>query len=301
MVTASAMFAVMGALVYQVKVLDPSASSLTASFFRVLVNLLFVVAIASRKGLRQGIKELVGDKRPSLWARGVFGALALMFVFASIHMIGIGEASFLNGFSAFWIAILSPIVLGQPNSKLGWCAILLGLCGLYLLYQPEFGEVKFVGRTLGLASGALAGGAYMMVARAGRSNSSVTVVFYLCLVAICFHLAWFAVAGFTGPANIHAWCLLIFAGIAASIAQLFLTNAFQLIPATLAAAASYATPVFNLIISALVFSSIPNRQGLIGASIILLSGIALPFLQSRKTSHHKISNSEKLVAGDQSR
>jgi drug/metabolite transporter (DMT)-like permease len=282
MLTASALFAGMGALIYHVKILDSQASPLTASFVRVVVNLFFVMALASRNGVRQGIFDLFGDKRGSLWARGLFGSLSLITLFVAIHLVGLGEASFLNAFSAIWIAILSPIVLGQPNTKLGWCAISLGLCGLYLLYQPKFGESEFIGRSIGLASGALAGTAHMMVARAGRSNSSITVVFYFCLVATMIHVAWFAATGFVCPVDSKAWFMLITAGLLASVAQILMTKAYQIAPATMISAVNYASPVFNLMIGIFIFSTVPNRRGLTGAAVVVIAGVALPFLQGRR-------------------
>jgi len=45
MLTASALFAAMGGFVYQVRLWDTTASPLTASFIRVVVNLVFVVVI----------------------------------------------------------------------------------------------------------------------------------------------------------------------------------------------------------------------------------------------------------------
>ena len=284
MVTASALFAAMGAFVYQVRLWDPHSSALTASFIRVVVNLVFVVVISSRQGIGRGVLDLFGDMRWSLWARGFFGTLSVMGMFSAIHLVGLGEASFLHSFNAVWIAALSPLVLGQPNSPLGWIAILLGLLGLYLLYQPEFGDAGLWGRTLALASGAFAGTAYMMIARAGRSNPPLTVVFYFCMVATCIHLAWFYVDKFVWPSDAKSWLMLIGAGIFASVAQIFMTKAYQIAPAAFISAVSYSTPVFNLLVSIWGFGLIPNNQSLVGAAVVVFAGIALPYFQGRKKS-----------------
>ena len=282
MLTASALFAAMGGFVYQVRLWDQDASALTASFVRVVVNLVFVWVIASRKGLGRGILDLFGDMRWSLWARGFFGTLSVMGMFSAIHMIGLGEASFLHSFNAVWIAALSPFVLGQPNSTMGWLAISLGLGGLYLLYQPELGGEAFAGRSIALASGAFAGTAYMMIARAGRSNPPLTVVFYFCLVATVVHLAWFYVDGFRWPEDTRSWLMLITSGLFASVAQIFMTKAYQIAPAAFISAVSYSTPIFNLLVSVFIFGLIPNGQSLLGALVVVIAGVALPYLQGRK-------------------
>ncbi len=282
MVVASALFSAMGASIYQVKVWDSEASPFTASFLRVGINLMIVMLIASRHGLRGGLQELFGDMRASLWARGFFGTLSVMGLFFAIHLIGLGEASFLHSFNAVWIAALSPFVLGQPNSKVGWLAVLAGLVGLYLLYKPSFiGSDQFFGRTVAILSGAMAGTAYMMISRAGRSNRSLTVVFYFCLVATIMHLIWFCVTGFFWPSDYRSWWLLVAAGLFASAAQLFMTKAYQLAPAAIIAAASYMTPVFSLLIGVVLFQTIPDSLGLLGSLIILVAGVALPFLRTQ--------------------
>jgi len=288
MVTASVLFAAMGAFVYQVKLWDHDASPLTASFVRVAVNLVVVIILASRRSLVRGILDLFGDMRGSLWARGFFGTLSVMGMFTGIHLIGLGEASFLHSFNAVWIAALSPFILGQRNTLLGWGAIGLGILGLYLLYQPEFRDSGFIGRSVSLASGAFAGTAYMMIARAGRSNPTLTVVFYFCLVATVIHLAWFYLDHFVWPVDVRSWILLIAAGLFASLAQIFMTKAYQSAPAAMVSAASYTTPVFNLVVSVFIFGLLPNKQSLAGAGVVLIAGIALPFFQSQrisKTSH----------------
>ena len=284
MVAASALFAAMGAFMFQVKLWDGDASPLTASFFRSLVNLIFVIVLASRKGVGQGILDLFGDMRSSLWARGFFGSLSLIGLVGSTYMIGLGEASFLHSFNAVWVAAWSPLVLRQPNSRAGWAAIFLGLIGLYLLYQPDFSGADFWGRSLALASGAFAGTAYMMISRAGRSNHPLSVVFYLCFVSTAAHLVWFYVDRFHWPADTRSWVMLLSAGIFGSIAQIHLTKAYQLAPAAVVSAASYVTPVFNLALSAFIFANVPNTRGLVGAAVVLIAGVGLPFLRAKETA-----------------
>jgi drug/metabolite transporter (DMT)-like permease len=284
MVTASALFAAMGGFVYQVRLWDHNASALTASFIRVVVNLIFVCAIASRKGFGKGFLDLFGDMRWSLWARGFFGTLSLMAMFTAIHKIGLGEASFLHSFNAVWIAALSPFVLGQPNSVLSWVAIVLGLTGLYFLYQPAADDGNLVGRSIALASGAFAGTAYMMIARAGRSNPPLTVVFYFSLVATIVHLVWFYVDDIIWPADVRSWLMLLASGVFASVAQIFMTKAYQSAPAAFISAVSYSSPIFSLLVSIFVFGLMPNGQSLIGASVVVLAGVILPYVQGRRAA-----------------
>lgn len=286
MVVASAMFATMSSLVYQTKLWNADESPAMASFFRVFFNLVLVLALAfvtrDRDGKVLGIRGLFGEMSMSLWLRGFFGSLSVIFVFYAVHTIGVGEASFLNSSNAVWVGLLSPFVLKQANTRLGWIALVCGMMGLYLLYQPQFGDVNFVGRTAALFSGLCGAIAYMMIAKAGPTNHPLTIVFYFVFVATLIHLVWFVFKPVGLPADTRTWIALSAAGVAATLAQIFMTLAYQNAPAALASAVSYAQPVFAMLISIFVFGAHPNARSFAGAGIVLLSGVALPFAQSRK-------------------
>lgn len=286
MVMASVFFSLMGAMVNYAQIREPHGSPLVASFVRLVVNILVIAGTAWFAG---GLRTLPGDRRPSLWARGFFGALSLIFVMYGIHAIGVGETSFLHASNSIFIAALSPFVLRQANSRLAWVAIAGATIGLWFLAQPRFEDQSPAGRLVALLSGVWAAIAYLMIARAGRSNSSNTVIFYLCAVGLALHLSIFAgnLAGIPAPdgsAEIvwpehrATYGFLVGAGVMASVAQFFLTAAYQSAPAALNAAVSYLTPVLNLGWSVFAFGQHPDGLALAGALMVLVCGVALPVL-----------------------
>ena len=282
MVLASVFFSFMGAMINHAQILEPQASPLVASFVRIVVNLGVVVAVAWSAG---NIRSLPGDMRFSLWGRGFFGALSLIFVVYGIHAIGVGETSFLHASNSVFIAALGPLVLQQRNTWLTWVAIAGAAVGLYFLAEPRFMDNNPSGRLVALLSGLWAAMAYLMIARAGRSNSSNTVIFYLCAVGGAMHIVIFGLdlAGYgylpvRWPTLPASYAFLAGAGVMASIAQYFLTAAYQTAPAALNAAVSYLTPVLNLAWSAVVFSRPPDQSALTGALMILVCGVALPVI-----------------------
>ena len=124
-----------------------------------------------------------------------------------------------------------------------------------------------------------------MIARAGRSNSSNTVIFYLCGIGLAMHIMVFAAEFFGNsdfkilwPQSSLTYGFLVGAGIMASLAQYFLTAAYQSAPAALNAAVSYVTPVLNLGWSVFAFGRHPDPSALAGAGLVLVCGVALPVL-----------------------
>lgn len=279
MALAGVLFSVMGIGVYAASLAQPPVAAPMVSFIRVAVNLLILALPAL---LRGEFPALFGDRRFSLWLRGLFGGVSLILSFSAIQRIGPGESAFLSASSGVFVAALGPFVLGQRNSVWVWLAIGGALAGLFLLFQPRLEASDFVGRLMGLTSGFLAALAYLMVARAGRSNQPRTVVFYFCFVAALLHLVYFAWHGVRPPLGWEAWGWVLLAGLSGSAAQLYMTRAYQMAPAALVGAVAYIGPVMSVVFGVLLFDKVPDREALWGCGLVLLCGVLLPFLAARR-------------------
>jgi S-adenosylmethionine uptake transporter len=272
-------FAGMASLVYAVQLAEPEASSLVSSFARVVVNLVLLIGYAA---WRHDVRDLVGDFRPSLWWRGTFGSFALVLSFAAIKAIGVGDAQFLCASNGVFVAMLAPVILKQRNHARAWIAIAGSLFGLYLLFEPRLGDAAPWGRAMAICSGFLSALAYLMIARAGRSNSPNSVVFYLCFIALFVHLALFAGLGASWPVEPSSYVMLFFVGITGSIGQFCLTKAYQLAPAALNSAVSYLQPVIALGFSVVFFGKLPDLRAILGGIVVAGFGVALPFARLKR-------------------
>ncbi|MBM4202128.1 MAG: DMT family transporter [Gammaproteobacteria bacterium] len=278
MLAASLLFSIMNACVFGASQADPAVPAAVVSFIRVVINLSLLLIPALFTG---GLLALFGDLRPSLWWRGIFGATALMLSFAAIARIGAGEAAFLHSSSGVFLALLSPLVLGQRSSAGVWLAIGGSLAGLALLLSPHWNGDDRLGPSMALASGGLAALAYLMVARSGRSNPPSTVVFYFCLVGVFLHLVFFTWTSPHWPRGAAVWLWILGSGVAATGAQLLMTRAYQHAPAALLGAVGYTGPVFSLAWDMLLFGQRPGPKALLGCALVLVCGMTLPFLIAR--------------------
>lgn len=272
---ASLLFSMMNTGVYALSLFDVGLQPAMASFIRVLANLLLLLIPAIFRGQ---LRSLFGDCRHSLWLRGLFGALALMLSFAAIARIGPGESAFLTASSGVFVAMLGPAVLGQKNTLAVWLAIVASFCGVSLLFHFADSH-NLAGQSMALLSGFLSALAYLMVAKAGRSNAPRTVIFYFCLVALLVHLCYFCWFGYRLPANSTSWGLLAVIGLLGSGAQFFMTRAYQTAPAALVSSIGYLAPVLSLAWGINLFGQIPGPMALFGTLLILLFGVLLPFLR----------------------
>lgn len=276
MLLASVLFSLMNACVYGVARIEVDIPAPVISFVRVLSNVLILVIPALGSGT---FSLLFGDKRPSLWLRGLFGSVALMLSFTAITRIGPGESAFLSASSGVFVALLGPWVLKQNNSWATWLAILGSFCGVSLLFNANTQDADIIGRSLALLSGLLSALAYLMVARAGRTNSPQTVIFYFCLVALLLHPLYFVFYSYKLPLRLETWSLLALIGVFGSAAQFYMTRAYQAAPAALVSAVGYLAPVLSLSWGILYFEQIPSHYAWLGSMLILLFGVLLPFLR----------------------
>lgn len=276
MLLASVLFSLMNTCVYAVRLYDNEMPAAMVSFVRVLSNLLLLILPAL---YCRNLASLYGDRRPSLWLRGLFGSTALMLSFAAISRIGPGESAFLTATSGVFVALLGPWVLGQKNTWLVWLAILGSFAGVALLFKPDGHGMDLTGRAMALISGFLSALAYLMVARAGRSNAPRSVIFYFCVVAVLLHVLYFAKFGFQLPYKREIWGLLLLIGLLGSGAQFCMTRAYQAAPAALVSAVAYLAPVLSLVWGFTFFTQWPGQNALVGSLLILIFGVVLPFIR----------------------
>lgn len=293
MILSCVFFSVMANLAYWAQLLEPNLSTISMSASRILINLVGILLITALHAkrlhcdrplgdtLRLWWDELRGDGGSSLWLRGVFGSVAMIFYFAALRAIGAGESTFLQSSNSLFIAGLAPVILGQKNSPFVWAALGGAALGLFFLLEPRITDQDPLGRLFGIGSGLFSAAAYLMIAKAGQRNRPETVVFYFCLVGSLIHLGMLFFLPSNWPKNGLTWLILLGIGIFGTIAQIHLTEAYQKAPAALAGAVSYSQPVLNTLAAVIFFNHPMDFKSWLGASLVGGFGIVLPFLIHR--------------------
>jgi len=261
--------------------LESGLSSLAGTLIRVAVNLAFVLFV---QFVIRGERRLPwGTGGADLWIWGLLGALTIVTYFASIQALGPGEATLLQGVQGLVVAGLAPLFLGQRSGWMSWTAIGGGILGLRLsLFQDLSAVDQWEGRILALLSGLFAGLAYLLLSSIRGRHKPGTISFYWCIVSLVLAggLAFLADNSFSIQGPALPW--LLGAGLAGSLAQWLTTLAYEEAPAALVASTSYLIPVFSLGWEALARGRHLEGQAWVGAALILVSGMGLPYLQVRR-------------------
>ncbi len=276
MVTGSVLFTGMATCVGLAYARDPTLSTFVASALRGGVNLLAVTLLGARD-----LRGLVGDGRPALWMRGVFGGISLMLYFTALGHLGVGEAAFLNQTASPWVAVLAPIVVGEATPRLIWIAVAGSMVGTAFLAHPRPETGDLVGRVAGLLSGLTSAAAYLSIRKASATNGPLSVVFYFTLVATALSLTFALVGDVPWPVDPVVYLWLGASGLFATVAQLLMTEAYRTGRAAGVAAAGASGPLMNALAGWAILDQTPDTSARIGMVILLASGIALPLLAER--------------------
>lgn len=289
MLFASFVFSIMGVCV---KLASSMYSISEIVMYRGIVGVLFMAGLI----MLQGGTFKTSLPWHHLW-RGVVGVIALWMWFYSIGELPIATGMTLNYMAPIWIAaILFTAGWWRGEKKFEWgltTAIAFSFIGVTVLLRPSFHADQWFPALIGLASGMLSALAYLQVRKLGQMGEpEYRVVFYFSLTGMIAGLAGkFAGPGFTGDMSTgwHAHsasgiALLLTIGVTATLAQMAMTRAYRLGKTLVTANLQYTGIVFSSVWGILIWGDVLSLAGWLGISIILASGIAATYYNTRSVA-----------------
>jgi len=266
MLAAVGMFAIMDALL---KRLSAHYAPMQLAFLRCASSLVFVaVAVQWRRSWAS-----VRPANPLLHlARGVLGILMLGGFVYAVRRLNLAQAYSLFLCAPLLMTALSVPLYGDRVPARRWLAIALGLSGVLVMLQPWGGGF---GSLAGTAAAAGACVCYALSASAvrtlGRRNTTLSMAFWFLVLA----------GGGSGLLALQDWRPLVSAdwiwlagiGVSGSLGQLWLTDAFRRAPASVVGPFEYTAILWAFAIDWLFWAATPTGSLLLGASILIASGV----------------------------
>ncbi len=272
-------FSVMGLLV---RIAGERIPVMEIVLARAIVSLVLSYAMLRHAGV-----PARGNHPPLLILRGTlgFGALA-GFYYAIVHL-PLAEATTIQYTSPIFTALFAALLIGERITSREVACVAASLVGVLLIARPVFlfGGDSVSDRTAilaGLAAAVVSGAAYTLVRRLGSSEDPLVIVFYFPLVTIPASLP-FVVMDWVWPRGME-WLVLLGIGLTTQVAQLSITRGLQRVPAARAAAVGYLQIAFAGAWGALILAEIPDRWTIAGASLIVVSTLALSLWRKRGSS-----------------
>jgi drug/metabolite transporter (DMT)-like permease len=274
MLAAVLMFSIMDTIM---KLLSAEFPAMQVAALRSLSSLPLVCVYVAWRG---GFKSILQIRWPLHLLRAAIGIVMLALFAYGVRDLPLAEAYTIFFIGPILITALSVFVLKERVNGARWLAIAVGMAGVLVVLRPS-GDAFL---TLGGLAILVAAVCYAVSAVAGRvlarSDSSEQMVFWLMLMMAvgATALAW---PSWTPVETRH---LPLLGGLALSgfLAQLAITEAFSHGEASVVAPFEYSALACGIAIDWFFWQTLPDQYTLIGAAIIIGSGL---YLIRHETAH----------------
>lgn len=265
MLLAGLFFAVMGVFV---KLGARHFSTAELVFYRCIIGFLVIFAVVGVRG--QSLRTPVLGLQLS---RGISGTVALMLYFYAIAHLPLATAVTLNYTSPLFLALFTAFWLKERVAPRLFAAIGVGFIGVALLLRPTLAAEQWLAGLLGLASGVLAGVAYLNVRRLGQAGEPEwRTVFYFSLIASLAAAGWMLTQPFS-PITTGNIGLILGMGGCATAAQLAMTRAYRKGQSLVVASLAYVTVVFSSLFGYWIWDDQLPLPAIAGIVLIIGSGL----------------------------
>lgn len=267
MLAATTLFAGMDAVAKLLMVADYSV--IQVLFFRAGFGLIPLAPLLWRSGRRA-----MATARP--WAHVARSAIALLAVgcfFLAIRRLPLVQVTAIGFAAPLLITALSVPLLKERVGRDRWLAVTAGFGGILIVAGPDAwsGDLLGAGAAFAVAGTVLYALAMVLMRDMGRTEAAVTTVFWfsvltMILTGAALPLVW-------QVPDPRAWGLFAAAGILGGTAQLLISQAVRLAPASVVAPFDYFHIVASSSLGWLLFAELPSPNTLAGAMVVMASGL----------------------------
>lgn len=213
------------------------------------------------------------------FGRGLIGISSMTLGFYGILHLPLPESIALGYAMPLMTVIAGAVFLGEVVRFYRWSAVLFGLIGVMIILWPRLtiltGGAMNIGEAKGaiavLCSAALSALAVVQVRQLVRTENTPTIVLYFSLSAAAFSLLTLPFGW--GAVSWHSATLLISAGFIGGIAQIMLTEGYRFAGVSTVAPFEYTSIIWGTLIGYYFFDEVPASTVMIGAAIVIGSGI----------------------------
>lgn len=219
--------------------------------------------------------------------RGFIGVLSMGCGFYGLTKLPLPEWIAIGYAMPLFSVFFAWALLGEPVRVHRWSAVAVGLIGVLIISWPKltlfgtagFGSQEAVGALVVLFSAAGAALAMIQVRILVRSEKTTTIVLYfslsaalLSLLTLPFGWNWL---------DMRQTVLLVLAGFAGGVAQIFLTESYRHAEVSTIAPFEYSSILLGILVSWFLFAEVPDMVMLIGTAITVSAGIYIILRERR--------------------
>jgi drug/metabolite transporter (DMT)-like permease len=263
--------------------LNAAAKALTGEFpviellwARTTGHLVFVVAAF---GPRFG-RRLFHTRHPAFQlARSLLLLLSTAFNFLALRFISLATAATINFTAPFIVALLAAPMLGERVGTRRWLAIGVGFLGVLIVIQPG-SNVAQLASLLALGTAVCYAGYQVLTRRVAATDPPETTVGYSALLGTALTtvvLPFFWVS----PVTWTQIALLVSMGVTGGIGHYLVARAYMWAPAAVVSPFNYVQLLGAAATGYLFFAEVPGSALWLGAVLIVGSGLAIAYGETR--------------------
>jgi drug/metabolite transporter (DMT)-like permease len=267
MLAAVVMFALMDTMM---KLLAAHYPAMQVAALRGLSALPLVCAWVVSRG---ALSSLLRVRWPLHLLRGVIGILMLFLFAFALRSLPLAEAYTIFFISPLLIAALSALILKERVGAARWWAIAGGLLGVLVVLRPTGAGMLTLGALAVLGSAACYAVTAITVRVLSHTDSGESIVFWLTL-ALALGAGILALPGWIALQQEH-WPLIGALAVTGFFGQILITEAFRRGEVSAVAPFEYTALAWAAGLDWLLWQVLPDAYTLVGAAIIIVSGIFL--------------------------
>lgn len=258
------------------KLLVVQYAAMQVVFVRYLGHLALTVAAVGPSRL----PHLWRTKRPVLMVlRGLALFGSTFFNFMALRYLALSETVAIAFAAPFLIAVLAGPILGEWIGPRRWAAVLVGFLGVLVVTQP--GLAGFQWPMLYSVASVICYSFYAITTRIlAATDGNPVQQFYASLVG-CLILLPAMPFVWIWPQDALSLGLMAATGIFGFVGHGLLINAHRYAPAPILSPFAYLQIVWMTIMGYLVFAHVPGAANIVGAAIVVASGLYLLFRERK--------------------
>lgn len=274
MLMAVSLFGIMDALV---KWLGASYPTVQIMFFRSFCAFPPILLMVLRA---PGSFEVLRPSSVSgLMIRSVFGCISMALFFYAYQFLSLADVTAISFAAPIFIACMSVWLLQERVGLHRWSAIIVGFIGMLVILRPgegmlQSGALIVVGATLFYAL------AIIQIRKLSRTEPSTSIAFWY--AAFCSVVTGLLLPFYWVTPDAEGLALLVVTGLIGGGAQLFMTRAYSLAPASVAAPFDYTHLIWSVVIGWYVWGDFPDIHTWIGCAIVVASGLYILYRETVK-------------------
>ena len=250
------------------KTLSSDFSAPQILWVRFVFYALFALLFSARK---KPLRDCLKSQVPVLQIiRSIVIVIEIGLFIMSIRFMSLAEIHALVATFPLMATGLAAVFLREPVGIRRWCAVFAGFIGVMIILRPGIIAVQ-PAALLALLTAFMFAGYNVMTRLVSRYDDSETSTVYMAVVGV-IALSCIGPFYWTGPSLIE-WALLIALSILAAAGHILLIKALEAAPASTLQPFNYTLLVFATVIGYLVFDSLPDFWTVVGASVVVASGL----------------------------